>query len=76
MAAPEISARVIQKMKQTAEDYLEARLLKLSLQYPHTLMTHSVKQQKMLEKSLAWMLKESSTSQLLLLCLWSRQNNW
>ena len=63
MAPPEISARVLMKMKKTAEDYLARQFLRLSLQFQPTSMILKGKPLKTLGKSLDLMLKGLLTNQ-------------
>ena len=53
-AAPQISAEILKKMKKTAEDYIERRLVKQSLQSLHILMTLSVRLLRMRGKLPVW----------------------
>ncbi len=59
----EISARVLMKMKQTAEDYLGQKVTKAELPFRLISMTNNVKQPKTREELLVWKWKGSSTNQ-------------
>ena len=65
----QISAFILQKMKETAEAYLGEKVEKPSSPFPLTSMTRSVRLQKTRARSRAWKFCKSSTSQRPLLFL-------
>ena len=69
MSPQEISAKVLEKLKSAAEDYLGEKVTKQLLLFQLTLTMLKDKQQKMLVELQDLMLKESSMSQLLRLLL-------